>query len=379
MKLSVCSPFSSAARFPALRYRSLAALAGFLLVVSTFAGAGTSLATLSVVPRPVAAGIAAEAVVEAVTQATVAAQVAGRIVEVRVDAGQAVKRGQLLMRIDAREAAEAAQAAASRLSVARAEYERSTRLHAQNFISQAALDRARAEFDSAQAEAAQSGVGLGHATVTAPISGLVARRHAELGEMAAPGRSLLSLYDPAGLRVVAAVPQQRLAGVRAARVAVVEFPELGRRIEVSSFVVLPGADAATHVAQVRVNLPADEGAVPGMAARVTFVTGEVERLVVPARALVRRGELTAVYVVEPENPVPVLRRVRVGESFVGGALSGTLGTTGTTLAGGASAAPGDAADPMTNEALVEILAGLAAGERIALDPARAVIRRRSVR
>lgn len=346
------TPACSLARLSARPCRSFAALFGLLLAASPLAGADDALPTWRVAPRPVAVGVAAEAVVEAVTQATVAAQVAGRVVEVRVDAGQAVQRGQVLMRIDAREAAEAAQAAASRLAVARTEYERSGRLRAQNFISQAALDRVRAEFDSAQAEAAQSGVGLGHATVTAPIAGLVARRHAELGEMASPGRPLLSLYDPAGLRVVAAVPQQRLAEVRAARAAVVEFPELGRRVEAPSFVVLPGADAATHVSQVRVNLPAGEGVAPGMAARVTFVAGDAERLAVPAAALVRRGELTAVYVVDPAHSAPVLRRVRVGETFADGSTAGGL---------------------------VEILAGLAVGERIALDPAQATIRRRSVR
>ncbi len=318
--------------------------AGLLFSVSPSI-ADEALPTLVVVPQRVAAGLAAEAVVEAQVQATVAAQVAGRLVEVRVDAGQAVRRGDVLLRIDAREAAQATQAAASRLSVARAQYERSRQLREQNFISQAALDRARSEFDSARAEAAQSGVGLGHATVTAPIAGVVARRHAELGEMAAPGRPLLTLYDPAGLRVVAAVPQQRLAAVRAARAAVVEFPELGRRIEVPAFTVLPGADAATHVSLVRVNLPAADGVAPGMAARVTFVTGDSERLVVPASALVRRGELTALYVVDPARAVPVLRQVRLGETYAG--------------------------------ELVEVLAGLAAGERIALDPARAVIQRKA--
>lgn len=310
------------------------------------AAADEPLATAVVRPRSVAAGLAAEGVVEALSQATVAAQVAGRIVDMRADAGQQVRKGEVLLRIDAREAAEAAAAARSQLAVAQAQFERSRQLRQQNFISQAAFDKARADYDAARAAAAQAGVGLGHATVTAPIAGVVARRHAEAGEMAALGRPLLTLYDPSGLRVVASIPQQRLREARAATRARIEFPELGRVVEAASVQLLPAADAATHVTPVRLNLPPNiDGLIPGMAARVTFVTGEVEKLLVPVAALVRRGEVTAVYVAGEKGPV--LRQVRLGEP----------------------AAPGE----------VEVLAGLAAGERIVLDPARAAIALRAGR
>lgn len=289
-------------------------------------------------------GIAAEATVEAVQQATVAAQVTGRIVDVRIDAGSSVKKGDLLMRIDAREASEAAQAAQSQLVVAEAQYARSRQLRQQNFISQAGLDKAKADFDAARAVATQAGVGLGHASVTAPMAGLVARRHAEAGEMAAPGRALVTLYDPAGLRVTASIPQYQLREMRNAKTARVEFPELGRSVDATSVTLLPTADAATHVSQVRVGLPPDiEGVIPGMFARVTFVTGKAEKLTVPAAALVRRGEVTAVYVATDKGPQ--LRQIRLGENHAGEH---------------------------------EVLAGVVAGERIVLDPVQAAIRLKSM-
>jgi multidrug resistance efflux pump len=91
------------------------------------------------------ADLPAEALVEAVNQATLAAQVSGRVVEVRVDAGQAVRKGDLLMKIDAREAKEAAAAAAAVFGNARAHYQRTLGLRQQGFVSQAAVDKAKAD------------------------------------------------------------------------------------------------------------------------------------------------------------------------------------------------------------------------------------------
>lgn len=294
--------------------------------------------------QTVSIGLPADATVEAISQATVAAQVSGRVIDVRVDAGQVVKKGDLLMRIDAREAAEAAQAAQSQFAVAQAQFERSKQLRQQNFISQSGLDKARADFDAAKAAAAQAGVGLGHATVTSPIAGVVARRLTEAGEMASPGKPLLTIYDPAGLRVTASIPQYQLREMRGVKMARVEFPELGKTVDATSVQLLPTADAGTHVSQVRANLPAVDGVIPGMFARITFVTGKAEKMTVPATAVVRRGEVTAVYV-ETDKGVS-LRQIRLGERY---------------------------------GSEVEVLAGLAGGERLVLDPVKATIQLKSGR
>ena len=99
----------------------------------------------------------AEAVVEAVRQSTVAAQISGRIVELRFDVGDSVKKGEVIVRIDERAAAQALAAseaqvrqAEAALRNARAEYERARQLVAQKFLSQAALERAETEYKAAQ-------------------------------------------------------------------------------------------------------------------------------------------------------------------------------------------------------------------------------------
>jgi RND family efflux transporter MFP subunit len=293
-------------------------------------------ASVVVQTRDVDLGFPVEATVEAVRQATVAAQIAGRVLEVRVDAGQRVKQGELLMRIDAREAAGSDASARATLAQAAAAYERAKNLHAQKFISQAALDQAAAVYEAARGAAASSGAGASHGTVTAPISGLVAERHVEAGEMATPGKPLITIFDPRGMRVIASLPQYRLAELKKSPRARIEFPETGRWIEVQRIEILPTVDARSHTAIARLYLAENvEGVVPGTYARAHFTVGQAKKLTVPPAVVLRRGEVTAVYVLDDKGAAK-LRQVRLGEAVAGGEL--------------------------------EVLAGINSGERVSLTP-----------
>ena len=291
-------------------------------------------------PHPVDLTFPAESVVEAVQQTTVGAQIAGRVLEVRADAGQQVNKGDLLMRIDAREASEAARAASAQYNVAKLNYERHQQLKAQKFVSQAALDKAKADFDAAAANRGAAGASQSHASIFAPMAGIVARRHAETGDMAMPGTPLFTIYQPGSLRVTASVPQYRLAAMRGVTTARVEFPELGKWVDATAVQVLPTADAATHVSQVRVTLPPLPEATPGMFARVHFVTGRADKLTVPASAVLRRGEVAAVYVQLPDGRLS-LRQLRLGEAV--------------------------------GQGEIEVLAGLTTGDKVVTDPVKAAI------
>lgn len=312
-----------------------------ILGVSPGISEAQALATVTLEMREVDQSYPAEAVVEAVRQATIAAQVQGRVIEARFDAGSRVKAGEVLMRLDEREAAQSQAGAQAQLVNARAAFERSKNLLAQKFISQAAFDKAEADFKAAAASAGQAGAVTSFATIVAPFAGVVAQRHAELGEMAGPGRALLTVFDPKSLRVVASIPQHKLAEIRKGLRARVEFPETGKWIDALRVEILPTADIQTHVVRVRVYLPDNlEGVLPGMFVRAHFVIGKARKMQVPAGAVLRRGELTGVYVVD-DKAIPHLRQVRLGESLAG------------------------------ND--IEVLAGLAAGEKVALDPIKAGI------
>lgn len=320
-------------------------LSAFVLGLALSASAvAESLPVIAVKPHAVDLTFPSEAVVEAIQQATVGAQVPGRVLEVKADAGQTVKKGDVLMRIDAREAAEAARAAEAQYANARVHYERTKSLVAQKFMSAAALDKAKADFDAAAANRAAAGASQSHATILAPITGIVARRHAELGDMAMPGTPLFTIYQPGGLRVTASIPQYRLKDMRAVKTARVEFPESGQWVDATAVQVLPAADVATHVSQVRVTLPTVPEATPGMFARVHFVTGQAEKLTVPASAVLRRGEVAAVYVQAADGRLS-LRQLRLGDSVGRGEI--------------------------------EVLAGLATGDQVVTEPVKAAIQLKS--
>lgn len=312
-----------------------------LLAAPAAAQSAAELATRVIEPRGVALAMPVDGVVEALHQATVAAQVAGRVLEVRVDAGQRVAQGQLLARIDARESAEAIAAARANAVAAKAALERTRKLVAQKYMSPAVLDQAQATYDAAAAQVQASQASNDHSRIVSPISGLVAMRYVEPGEMAAPGRTLFTIYEPGGLRMVVHVPQSRLAEVRASKKARLEFADAGQRLESSVIKILPTIDGETHTAIVRIDLPAGASfAVPGMAGRVRFLSGESIRMTVPKSAVVHRGEVAGVYVRDASGRFR-LRQLRLGEVLADGEH--------------------------------EVLAGLLSGEAIALDPIKAAL------
>jgi RND family efflux transporter MFP subunit len=317
-------------------WRRLSPVAALSVLLLAVLPAPTIAQTRMIELREVATTLPAEAVIEATKQATVSTQVSGRIIAVNAEAGQRVQAGQVLMRIDAREATENAAAARAQLVQAEANYTRTQNLFKQKFVSQAALDQAEATLKSARAQSAGAGAGASHATVTAPISGVVATRHAELGDLATPGKPLVTVFDPQGLRAIASIPQFKLREALKATAAKVEFPESRRWLDGTRFEVLPTVDAQSHTATARIYLPNTEGLVPGMAARAHFVVGKAQKLTVPAAAVLRRGEISAVYVVSGGKPQ--LRQVRLGEPVADGET--------------------------------EVLSGLAAGETVSLDPVK---------
>lgn len=227
--------------------------------------------------------VSLDAVVEAVSQATLSAQVPGAIVSLHVKAGDGVRAGQELLRIDASAAQQNVvgstaqlEAAQAGLRVASQELARQKLLFEKQYISQGGLERTQAQFDSAQAQvqtqqaqtrAAQTQTGF--FSVRAPFNGVVTDVPVALGDMAMPGRPLVTLHDPSALRVSAAVPQSMMDGVRN-QLKSVRYEIAGHTsVAASSVQMLPAVDPVTHTAQLRVALPAGvEGLVPGMFARI---------------------------------------------------------------------------------------------------------------
>ncbi|MGZ8256278.1 MAG: efflux RND transporter periplasmic adaptor subunit [Gallionella sp.] len=332
--------------------KKISVLAAFLLA-SIGAQAAPPLATAVVAYSEVAQTYRAEGLVEATHQTTVAAQISGRVKAVLFEVGDKVKAGQVIVRIDEREAEQALAGSQGHLAQAQANLQnakvslaRAREMFAQKFISQSALDKAQADFDAAagQAQATRAGAGQanlarGYTSVTAPYSGVVAARLVEVGETVMPGKPLMTGFDASEMRVIVSIPQYQLDAIGKNPQVLVEIPTQNRSIKAASVTVQPLADSRTHGTQVRVNLPANQaGIYPGMFVRAEFVLGKTKKLLIPASAVLHRSEVVAVYVVDAKGAVQ-LRQVRLGES--------------------------------SDANVVEVLAGLTAGEQVATDPVKA--------
>jgi RND family efflux transporter MFP subunit len=312
----------------------------------------TSAGVYEVVYREAPDVISADGVVEAVRQSTLAAQIAGQIVELKVKVGDSVKAGQVLIRIDPRAAEQVVSGSQSQLAEAQAglanaqrTYERNKQLFEQKFISRAGLDQAELDYKAAQARVGSLQANAGQAatartftTITAPYAGVVAATPIEVGDMATPGRALVTVFDPASMRVIATLSQSSLRDVKLEMPVQIEVPAAKRRLTAKQVTLVPLVDSRTHTSRLRLELGDAAGLLPGQFARAYFATGVARKLLIPDSAVLRRSEVTAVYVQNAGGQVH-LRQIRIGDA--------------------------------SGDGFIEVLSGLREGERIALDPVRA--------
>lgn len=285
--------------------------------------------------------------IEAVNQATVSAQTAGRITEILFDVNDVVPAGAVIIRLkgnEQRASLEGAQAALTEAKARNAEaattYQRTSDLFQRRVVSKAQLDQATANRDAAAARltAAEAGLataraGVGYTEIRAPYGGVVTKRLVEVGESVTPGTPLMTGLSLRDLRVDTNIPQSVVMQVRRLKQAAIYIDD--KRIEATKITIFPEAASPSSTFRARLDLP--PGALdlaPGMYVKVGLVVGEADRLLIPVSAVVERSEVTGVYVLDSHGQA-TLRYVRPGHRF------------------------GDK---------LEILSGLAAGERIALDP-----------
>lgn len=336
----------------------LAALSGLLATAPAWGGPAIEVPVIKAAPQPVTVGFELDGVIEPVKQSTVAAQASGRIGQLAVKAGERVRAGQLLATIDDRESQAGLQRSRAQTAQAEAEFrnaqaqvQRTRELQTKGFVSKAALDTAEAVYKAAQAARDQASAGQRQSAiaqeftrVTAPYEGWVLETLAQPGDLALPGKPLLTLYAPLPLRAVVHVPASRAAAARTATHVEVQVPDGdggGRWIVPTTRTMLPAADPVAQTLEWRLELPAAaaQALAPGQQVHVRFAAGPQRRLVVPAGAVLRRGELTAVYVASPDRAGFMLKAVRLGADH---------GAAG-----------------------VEILAGLNPADSVALDPVKA--------
>ena len=219
--------------------------------------------------------------VDARTKAKISSRIMAGIVEAAADAGDRVGSGQILFLLDARDAkarlaqarealssAEAALENAS-LDAGRIErlYDKQAATKQEHDKSRAALRMARASVDSALAAIREAEAALSHAKIVSPIDGRVIDRLADSGDMAMPGKSLMTIYDPSTLRLEVSVAEHLRSNVSLNESMKVSIDSVAREIEGRVEEIVPASDSSSRSFMVRVSIPETEGVYPGMYGR----------------------------------------------------------------------------------------------------------------
>jgi RND family efflux transporter MFP subunit len=272
----------------------------------------------------------------------VASQTTGNIVEIRVHEGDRVQRGEILATIDdsqphaAVEQATAAETAAqkevsvadSNLALAAATLKRYQQLYERKSVSpqefdeiqaryqsaEARRDVARAEQARANAALTQARTSLGYAQIRAPFAGVVTAKGADVGTLASPGLPIFTVEATRNYRLEATVDESDIRIARIGQVVPVAVDSLGG-IELRGKVsqIVPAADSASRSFLVKIDLPSDARIRSGLFGRARFARGERSTLVIPRSAVVERGQLQGIYVIDA-NQIAGLRYVTLGNA-----------------------------------------------------------------
>lgn len=286
--------------------------------------------------------------------ATIAPKISANILVVRVHPGDHVRAGQTLIVLDRRdldanlrlaeaarseaesaviEAENAIASAAASLELSRVTHKRFQDLLAKASVSQQEFDESEARLKNAEAsfqmavakrrqvEARRSQseaditaarVAVGSATLVAPFDGLVTERRADPGSLASPGAPLLVIEREGDLRLETSIDESRQNVLRIGESVTVEIGGLDRTISGRIAEIVPSVDSATRTLTAKIDLPTMPGVRSGMFGRADFAVGEREALLIPQSAILERGQIRCVHIVEGDTTR--LRLVTLGEA-----------------------------------------------------------------
>ena len=266
-----------------------------------------------------------DGLVEAVMQSTLSSQIPGRVIKLSVKAGDRVRAGQVLATIDDRETQTGVQRSQAQLQQSDAELrqlqialQRTQDLKAQGFMSSAALDLAEAQYkaakagrDSVGAATEQAKLTQSFSKVTAPYDAWVLETSAQAGDLAMPGKPLMTVYAPQPLRVAMQWPASDKNALP--KLQDIQIQIGSDMVKPVSMQIMPNADGVSQTIGIKLDLPKTgvaASALPGQQVRVRSAGSSQTKSLVPLAAILRRGEITAVYVAQ-ENGF-AMKLVRLG-------------------------------------------------------------------
>lgn len=228
-------------------------------------------------------------------RATLEGRLSGRIEQMPVALGQKVEKGQLIARLDAAEFAARLEQAEAALEQAEHDSKRVSVLMAQDSVTRAEYDSTQSRLRLARGAAAEAKVMAGYVRIVAPFDGVVTKKWAEVGDLAAPGKPLVDLEDATALQLEADLPEAVASRIHSDSRLAVHVDAVNDRLEGIIREIAPAVDPASRTFRVKLDLPRTTGVMPGQFARLAVPIGERKSVRVPATAVVHRGQLEIVY------------------------------------------------------------------------------------
>jgi RND family efflux transporter MFP subunit len=262
--------------------------------------------------------------------ARIAARVAGNIVELNVDSGSKVSKGDVLLKIEAKELVEREAQAQAGLESAKADlvkatndFERYKSLFEKESIAKKEFDEAQARYEMAQAGEQKAKASLEEArtllsytSVVAPFDGIVSERNVNLGDLAVAGKPLFSIYAPDTLDLVAAVGEQYAAYLPVGVEVVVSVPSANLKEKTRIREIVPQRDEKTRTITVKAHLNDAPGLGPGLYGSMVFNAATTEVIVIPESAVNVAGQLESVKVLD--DGAIKIRHVKTGRKLSDG-------------------------------------------------------------
>lgn len=275
------------------------------------ADSAAGLTTQKIAMQTIPAVTEAVGTVQAEQVAAVTSRVVANIVEMRVTAGQRVTNGETLVVLDDRDlrhrveqAQDAVRSAEATLAQAQSDYKRDKPLFDQQVITpydfehtQTNLKTAEADLHRLQQAERETEVNLSYGVIRSPFAGVVVDKQANLGDLAAPGKPLLTMYEQGRLWLEANVPEDLMDHIRLNELLPFRIDVLSREMQGRVAEIVPSSDPSSRTVVVRVHLSETKDVLPGMFGRLLLPMKPEEVLAVPASALIRAGQLTMVDVV----------------------------------------------------------------------------------
>jgi membrane fusion protein, multidrug efflux system len=248
--------------------------------------------------------------IRAVHETTIGSKLLARVVEVNLKAGQKVRAGDVLIRLDDTDLRARLQQAQANVSAAEAAYtqasadeKRYAQLVESRTVSQqqydntvTAMHTAKANLRRAEAAVHESQATLDCATIQSPIDATVIDKKVDVGDMVSPGQPLVTLYDPTHMQLVASVRESLTSRLKVGQDIGVRVEGLNKTCSGTITEKVPEAQSASRTFQVKVSGPCPPGIYSGMFGRILIPLDKEKALVIPRRAIRDVGQLELVEV-----------------------------------------------------------------------------------